>query len=519
MKWPWDKQPQAAAPQPKAPGIFALPWQPPTAFEKAAVQRAALARTFQRGTESLRTQNGVAMDTMDFAQDSAFVSLTAPSLNGAPNAYLPDVQLEWYSQQGFLGWQTCALLAQHWLIDKACDMPAKDAVRHGWELSISGGDKLDDATIDKIRKLDKRYRIKAQCRDYIRKANIFGVRVALFIVDGVNQELPMNLDGVRPGAYKGIKGIDPYWITPILDTTAVANPAAMDFYVPTWWQVGNRRIHKSWLGVMRPFGDVPDVLKPTYYYGGLSVPQKMFERVYAAERTANETPMLAMSKRLTAMKIDTSQGVATPADLTAKMTAWAQMMNNFGVKTYGPDEEIVQFDTSLASLDETVMTQYQLVAGAAGVPVTKLIGTTPKGFNATGEYDESSYHENLESLQENDLTPFLDKHYALLLRSHPELGITGNIEIAWKPCDAMTAEELANVNKAKAETDTMLINAGILSPDEARQRLKNDPDSGHAAIADEAPLMPDLLADNTESDNEQADIDESESTLGGTAQA
>ena len=57
------------------------------------------------------------------------------------------------------------------------------------------------------------------------------------------------------------------------------------------------------------------------------------------------------------------------------------------------------------------MSQYQLVAAAANVPATKLLGTTPKGFNATGEYEEASYHEELESIQANDLSRLLARHH------------------------------------------------------------------------------------------------------------
>ena len=64
------------------------------------------------------------------------------------------------------------------------------------------------------------------------------------------------------------------------------------------------------------------------------------------------------------------------------------------------------------------MTQYQLVAAAAGVPATKLLGTSPKGFNATGEFEESSYGEELESIQQHDLSPLVNRHHLLLIRSH-----------------------------------------------------------------------------------------------------
>ena len=60
---------------------------------------------------------------------------------------------------------------------------------------------------------------------------------------------------------------------------------------------------------------------------------------------------------------------------------WAGLRDNYGVKVIDKDaEDLTQFDTGLADLDVTIMTQYQLVAAIAGVPATKLLGTTPKGF-------------------------------------------------------------------------------------------------------------------------------------------
>ena len=58
-------------------------------------------------------------------------------------------------------------------------------------------------------------------------------------------------------------------------------------------------------------------MKPAYLYGGLPVPQLISERVYAAERTANEAPMLAMTKRLTVLKCDITQAVANQAGSTS----------------------------------------------------------------------------------------------------------------------------------------------------------------------------------------------------------
>jgi hypothetical protein len=132
------------------------------------------------------------------------------------------------------------------------------------------------------------------------------------------------------------------------------------------------------------------------------------------------------------------------------------------------------------------MTQYSLVAATAGMPITKLLQTTPGGFNSTGEYEEASYHEMLESMEEHDLTPFLARHHALVMRSEvipefPKLADT-EIVVKWHELDALTHKELADVNLAKAQTDTTLIAGGSLTADDSRKRIAADKESGYHGI-------------------------------------
>src|SRR6202000_510843 len=121
-------------------------------------------------------------------------------------------------------------------------------------------------------------------RDVLPFGCMFGVRIAYFKVDSPDPkyyEKPFNIDGVRPGSYKGIVQIDPYWVAPLLDRDAESRPASMHFYEPTWWIVDGQRFHRDHLIIFR--NDEPaDILKPVYIYGGVPVPRQLMEGVYAA---------------------------------------------------------------------------------------------------------------------------------------------------------------------------------------------------------------------------------------------
>lgn len=443
-------------------------------------QIAAMEKTFQHGIDSLKPVDAAGDVITDgtYAMDEAYPDLTQAKLVNSRGGYLPIEQLEWYATQGFIGWNMCAVLSQNWLIDKACGVPGQDAVRNGYDITLNDGQKLDPKINNAMRLADRRMNIKGKMRLFVKKGRIFGIRHALFIIDGVNYELPFNPDGIRPGSYRGIAQIDPYWIAPELDGNAAANVASPDFYEPTWWRVNGKRVHRTHFIIMRNGDEVVDILKPAYLYGGIPVPQKIFERVYAAERTANEAPLLAMSKRMTVLTTDTTKIFAPENTFGKQMELWAQFQNNFGVKIIGDEEKIEQHETALTALDETIMTQYQLVAAAANVPATKLLGTTPKGFNATGEYDESSYHEELESIQENILSPFVERHHLCLMRSFiaPEFGITPlGTEITWKPVDSPDAKEEADIRLINSTAAKNYADAGAVDGLDIRRALISDP--------------------------------------------
>lgn len=485
----WRKKNKVESP---APEKVIPSWRTLFSDRNRAKEQAKLAaawgRSFQRTAKDM-----VIVDAAGAAHAMDDNQIQQAKIINSSMGFLPINILEWYSAQGFIGWQTCAVLAQQWLIDKAITMPAKDAVRHGWQVEANGGVKVDPKVFDELRKYDKKFRIKAQCIEFIKMGRTFGIRHALPMIDGIDYEAPFNPDGVMPGAYKGITQIDPYWLAPELDSISAANPAAPGFYEPTWWRVNGRRVHKSHFVIMRNGDQVPDILKPSYFYGGIPTPQKIFDRVYAAERTANEAPLLAMSKRLFSLKVDTTKAIADIETFQQEITQWTQMMNNFGVKVISGEEEVQQYDTSLQGLDETIMTQYQLVAAASGVPATKLLGTQPKGFNSSGDYEESSYHEELESLQENDLTALVDRHNLLVMRSYiaPMFKMAPiNLEVQWNPVNSPTAEEQAEINSKKSATDAAWVNAGAIDGTDVRQRLIKDRDSGYTGIASIVPGGP-----------------------------
>ena len=427
------------------------------------------------------------MDGGANAMDEACEDGQEGYLNAQPN--LSDELYMWYARNGFIGHQMAALIAQHWLIQKACAMPARDALRKGWELNDGNANTISDDIATKIASLDRRLGTAASLNEFIVMGRVFGVRIAIPDVSYVGDydeaiSAPFNIDSIREGSFKGWIQVDPYWCAPILNNAASGQPDSKHFFDPTWWLINGRKYHRTHLIVYR-HGFLPDILKPAYQYGGIPLPQLIMERVYNAERTANEAPLLALTKRTMVYKTDLSEAAANMQKFTASIAKWSRLWSNMGVRVAGEAEEISQFDTGLADMDSVIMTQYQLVAAIAEVPATKLLGTSAKGFNATGEHDEANYHESLESIQNSDLTPFLERHYALLCKSENITDIEGHITPRWPAMDAPTELERAQTNQATAAAAASLVTAGVINTQEERARLAREAGGMYAGVIDE----------------------------------
>lgn len=484
-----------------------------------------LGHSFKRSLDNFTTtapSGGQATTATD-----ALGGTNASGVKGAHSFDLsvPDEIFSYYARRGFIGYQACAILKQHELIDKVCTMPCQDAMAPDYFLKLAdnGADsdlnrdgatnKLDEDELTRAkRESDKHFKIKDKCIEFSVNCRTFGVAYAVPVVDGINYEYPFNLDGVTKGSYRGIAVIEPFWLLPELSATAVNDPLSLNFYDPTYYLLASgRRIHHSHV-IKIVYGQVADILKPTYFFGGIPLTQQIFRRVYAAEKVADEAPYLAMTKRLLVADINIESLIMGDADELEKLEMLAYTRDNAGVWAKEPDQAVEQIDTALTDFDALLMTQYTLVASIGRMPSTKLMGTTPKGFNSTGEYEIKDYKQALQSIEDNEFLPLLERHYRLYTKS--VYGREAMLDVGFNPIDQPTEKEQAEVNGLKATEIAALVQAQIVDEDEARERLHNDED-GNWAFLEERPADYYDDADTFGNDPDGADDPEPEPPMRG----
>lgn len=480
------EQPQVEEKEPRVSYMDFLRKLGRVSDENTRTMDETLAWLFPRKPADLKAVNvktGVAMD-----------SAIKPAMY---NNDLPEEMLPFFTHT-FIGWQACALLYENAYIKKACEIPARDAVSVDYDLKFEnkdtdGDDNTDEKDeteiLNRLKQIsDKKMRIKDICRDADIFRKVYGqiLVVPTFSVDMTKaMEKPYNPKAIKPDTYTGMQLIQPFWVTYQMSADGITNPQMAGYYEPEYYVInGHIRIHKSWL-IKLITGVCPDILKPVYYYGGIPLTQQIYERVFCAEKTANEAPKLALTKRLLIADGNIQNMAANPTEAYETLKMVLSVRDNMGLMIKNPGDQVQQIDTSLADMDALIMTQFQLVAAIAEMPVTKLMKTQLKGLANTGNYEMKDYAQTLVETQENVFNRILERHFELLCLS--EEGKNLGVIPVWNPIDTPTEIEMAQIESQQAQTDSTYIAAGVIGAEEVRNNLRSDKDSRFHNLPDEMP--------------------------------
>ena len=419
---------------------------------------------------SVKAASGTAMDS----------SCAGLNHQGSFNFVNRQVLSYFVASSSFIGYYAMAVVAQNWLVQLGCSSAAEDAMRKGYELVKEDGEELTRKEQREIAKLDKKYSLSQNIIEAETFNNVFGIRHILFkhTDPDFDYSLPFNAESFKGDKYAGISQIDPYWITPELEDKDITDPTSIGYYEPTFWIINGNRYHTSHLIVLK--GDpVADYLKPTYRYGGISKAQKVYERVYAGERTANEIPQLVMTKRMNVRKTNLTKAQANKGKFIETLNAAAEFRDNYGTQVIGLDEESTQLETSLADLDASMWANYHLVAAIFQRPVSKLFGTGHGGMG-TGDTDEDYDIAMLETLQSGNLEDVAHAHYERLMMS--SFSKEMELDIVWNPLKVLSAKDQADVNFTKSQTAANLDGIGAIGEVDERERISKDKLSGYSGV-------------------------------------
>ena len=133
------------------------------------------------------------------------------------------------------------------------------------------------------------------------------------------------------------------------------------------------------------------------------------------------------------------------------------------------EEEFQRNFAAVQGLSEVMNTLILGITAAWGIPVTRFMGQSPAGLNATGASDMQMHYDKIGSMQKaivQDPCEVLVRYIMLSKTSQFKGTEPKDWEIEFPSLYEMTDLETATLRKTTAETDVAYITTGVLDPSE-----------------------------------------------------
>ncbi|MFW5410776.1 anti-CBASS protein Acb1 family protein [Pectobacterium brasiliense] len=382
---------------------------------------------------------------------------------------------------GFRGYPALAAMSQQVEYSNMHNVFADEMTRNWIEVkSRKEGD--HDPAIDEMERALERYDIKRLMHEAVRQDSMFGVTHIFIDTGATGEELskPLFLDPrkITKGSLKGIRTVDPTWVYPALYNTRC--PLQEGFYKPQAWFVMGDTVHESRFMdiVSRP---VPDILKPSYNFGGLSLTQLMEDYVTDWRDAKKNVIKIIRTLRMRALKTDMEARLQEPSQFNNRIKLFVQNQDNFGLWVHDVDEEITHQQTSLSDLSNLLSNYQDQLCMPARITNLKLLGNAPAGLNASGDSELATWHETVSGYQDGEMRRPLENIFKLIQLS--EFGeINDDIYFEFRPLDEISEKERAEIAKIRVETVAIAADSQLVSSEESREALKGIENAGFETL-------------------------------------
>lgn len=409
----------------------------------------------------------------------------------------------------FIGYAALAELTQRPEYRLPSEVMAEEMTRK-WIVVKAKGDGDKAKRIEELTEALKVFKLREVFRDATEIDGFMGlsfIHIDLGTSDDAAEmatRLILDKAKIAKGSLKGFTVIDPLWCAPT--TYNSSNPLKPDFYKPQMWFVMGMEVHVTRLLpiVSRP---VPDILKPAYNFGGMSLSQMLMPYVRNWIRTRQSVSDLLNA--FTVFVLETNMQAVLqdggPAELDHRLELFATIRDNLGLMAVDKEgEALSNVSAPLGTLDKLQAQTQEHMAAVAREPFTKLFGITPTGLNATTDGEERSFYDTIHGRQERLYTDPLTICLKVI-----QLHLWGEIDpdlyFEYLPLWELDEAGKAAVEKTKADTDAVLIADGTISNEESRERLSRDHASPYHGLTGPAPEMPEAAPPDLEDPTEQID--------------
>jgi len=336
-----------------------------------------------------------------------------------------------------------------WLGGVAVDVVADDMTREGVE--FQGSIEPDD--IGRLHKGAAKKQIWSKLRDTVAWARLYGGCLAMVLIEGQDPSTPLRLETVGKNAFKGLLVLDRWMVEPSLNN--LVTELGPNLGLPKFYMIRTdapalpaMKIHYSRCirleGIRLPYWQ--RVMENLW---GISVLERVYDRMVAFDSATTGAAQLVYKAYIRTYKIDgLRELIAAGGPAMNGVAQYVEIMRRFqnaeGITLMDKEDEFEGHShTSFSGLSDALVQFGQQIAGALQIPLVRLFGQSPAGFN-TGDSDLRNYYDGIKQQQQRELGDGVDLVYRCEAASQG-IDLPDDFEVDFRSLWQLTDEQKADI--------------------------------------------------------------------------
>ena len=369
---------------------------------------------------------------------------------------------------GFGGFSSCAnssknyveMYRNNWIAGIVIDTIPEDMTSQGVNISGVDGEAIKIAQKSLIKK-----QVWADLTEALKWARLFGGSIAVIEIIGEEPSKPLDIKKIKPDTFSSLKVYEADKVKISKEVIKVGR----DIGKPEFYNVADIAIHHS-----RVIKFVGTQLPPSMQQNGFgdSVLRRIWPSIEAHDKILKAIALLVDTCRLRIHSIEGfHQAVQSKNEKwildQAQLISQTQDITNTTVIDTKDKMESITY--AFNGLPDLLVKYDEQTSGACGIPITRLYGQSPSGFNS-GQSDLTMYYDRILSLQEGRLREGLERIIQVILASDAQ--VFDDFEMEFNSLQSTDKLQEAAIVKSNTETIVMAYNSGLLDDSEAKQELK-----------------------------------------------
>lgn len=375
-------------------------------------------------------------------------------------------------------WTLNILFRNNWIAKTIIEKPANEMLKNGFEIQSQ----IEPDKIDKIMNTWTRTKSKDKFLKCLKWARLYGGCIMVPLIEGQDDlSKPLNYDSIMPDSYKGAFLID-RWSGVSPSVSLVDDINDVDWGQPEYYLISDNTTGKTYnihhSRIIKMIGrELPYWEEIAENYWGASELEHIYTELKKRDDTSANISFLIFLANIRVFKMDGLSQMLTIGDQQAAqrvfntMKTMNMLMCNTGTLAMDKDDSMEEHGYSFTGINDVYESFMLDISGAAEIPIDKLFGRSPTGFNSGAETLQN-YYDTIQEKQETYVRGPLEKLIKIITMS--SLGeIPDDMEIVFNPVRRPAELEKADLAQRQAQPIFDAYGSGLIDKATALKELKN----------------------------------------------